>query len=87
MMVSQMNSHRDNCTIVVETDNQNIYELVFRIKENNSNKIIPAYLNKLLGKLLTHTVLQPELNTAFAELFSHKGNELYSVPLNELGEF
>ena len=86
MMVSQMNSHRDDCTIVVETDNHNIYELVCRIKENNSNRIIPAYLNKLLGKLLAHTALQPELNTVFAELFSHKGNEFYSVPLNELGE-
>lgn len=84
MMVSQMNSNRDDCTIVVETDNQNIYELVDRIKENNSNKIISAYLNKLLGKLLAHTALQPELNIVFAELFSHCGNEIYHVPIGKI---
>lgn len=84
MMVSQMNSHRDDCTIVVETDSKNIYELVCRIKENNSNKIIPAYLNKMLGKLLAHTALQPQLNIVFAELFSHKGNEFYSVPMKSI---
>lgn len=84
MMVSQMNSHRDDCTIVIETDNQNIYELVGRIKENNSNEIISAYLNKLLGKLLAHTALQPQLNIVFAELFSHGGNEIYHVPFDEI---
>ena len=84
MMVSQMNSGRDDCTIVVETDNQNIYELVDRIKENNSNKIISAYLNKLLGKLLAHTALQPELNVVFAELFSHCGNEIYHIPIEDV---
>lgn len=85
MMVSQMNSHRDDCTIVVETNNQNIYELVDRIKENNSNEVIPAYLNKLLGKLLAHTALQPELNIVFAELFSHEGNEFYHLPISSIG--
>lgn len=84
MMVSQMNSHRDDCTIVIETDNQNIYELVGRIKENNSNEIISAYLNKLLGKLLAHTALQPQLNIVFAELFSHGGNEIYHIPIEEI---
>lgn len=84
MMVSQMNSHRNNCSIVVETDSQNIYELVGRIKENNSNEIIPAYLNKLLGKLLAQTALQPKLNIVFAELFSHGGNEFYHIPFERL---
>ncbi len=84
MMVSQMNRDRSDCTIVVETDNKNVYELVERVSENNTVKIIPAYLNKLLGKLLAHIALQPRLNVVFAELFSHSGSEFFSVPIKDV---
>lgn len=87
MMVSQMNRGRKDCTIVVETDSQNIYELVNRIQDRKDNNIVSAYLNKLLGKLLAHVALQPQLNTVFAELFSHNGNELYSIPLEQMNDW
>lgn len=58
-------------------------------KKNADNEvahanIIPAYLNKLLGKLMAHITLQPELNIIFAELFSHNGKEFYSIPGEKL---
>lgn len=84
LMVSQMNQGRQECAIVVEADNPNIYELVCRIRENKECNIIPAYLNKLLGKLLAHIALQPKLNVVFAEILSHNGNEFYSIPINKL---
>lgn len=86
MMVSQMNQGREDCTIVVETDNQNIYELVTRMQGRESHLIVPAYLNKLLGKMLAHIALQPELNIVFAEIFSHNGNEFYSIPFTKMAD-
>jgi len=87
MMISEINRNSKDSNIVVETDNENIYELVRRIQENNTTNIMPVYLNKMLGKLLAHVALQPELNDVFGELFSHDGNEFFSKSLSELDNF
>lgn len=83
MMVSQINRNRKDCTIIVETDHKNVYELVRQI-QNENTEIVPAYLNKIMGKILAHIALQPELNGVFRELLSHFGSEFYSIPIEEL---
>lgn len=72
----------DNQRIVVEITDEWTKELVDRIikckqVEGKSN-IIPVEINTILGQILSQFSLMPELNYAYRELFSNKGDTFYA---------
>lgn len=79
--------------IIVEITDDWTKEIVNRIisfKEVAGKcSIVPVYVNKILGQILSQFSLMPELNTAYRELFSNKGATFFSErqPLEECDEF
>ena len=44
--------------------------------------IVPIYVYKILGQLMSQFSIVPELNMVYNELFSKKGAEFYSIPFD-----
>ena len=76
----------DNQTIIVEVEDAWTAKLVDRIivhKEKLAKcRIIPIYVNKVLGQILSQFSIMPELNTVYSELFSNRGAEFFFKPQN-----
>ena len=74
----------DHQTIIVEVEDDWTAKLVERItlhKENLAKcHIIPVYVNKVLGQILSQFSIMPELNTVYSELFSNRGAEFFFRP-------
>jgi hypothetical protein len=45
-----------------------------------SNQLVTILPDELMGRLIAQTILMPPLNEVYAELFSFKGAEFYSIP-------
>lgn len=71
----------DNQRIVVEITDEWTKELVERIikckQVEGKCNIIPVDINTILGQILSQFSLMPELNYAYRELFSNKGDTFY----------
>ena len=82
-MTSSENS-ADHQTIIVEIEDSWTARLVDRIivhKEKLAKcHIIPVYVNKVLGQILSQFSIMPELNTVYSELFSNRGAEFLFKP-------
>lgn len=52
-----------------------------------SNQIVTILPDELMGRLIAQTILMPLLNEVYAELFSFKGAEFYSIPKTDPLEF
>lgn len=72
----------DNQRIVVEITDEWTKELVERIikckQVEGKCNIIPVDINNILGQILSQFSLMPELNYAYRELFSNKGDTFYA---------
>ena len=72
----------DNQRIVVEITDEWTKELVERIikckQVEGKCNIIPVDINTILGQILSQFSLMPELNYAYKELFSNKGDTFYA---------
>lgn len=84
VQVAEMTSSElsaDHQTIIVEVEDNWTAKLVDRIiqhKEKLSKcHIIPVYVNKVLGQILSQFTIMPELNTVYSELFSNRGAEFF----------
>lgn len=82
-MTSSENS-ADHQTIIVEVEDNWTAKLVERIilhKEKLAKcHIVPVYVNKVLGQILSQFSIMPELNTVYSELFSNRGAEFFFAP-------
>lgn len=71
----------DHQTIIVEVEDDWTAKLVNQIilhKEKLAKcHIIPVYINKVLGQILSQFSIMPELNTVYSELFSNRGAEFF----------
>lgn len=74
-------SSADNQTIIVEVLDEWTAKLVERITAHKEKlakcHIIPVYVNRVLGQILSQFSVMPELNTVYSELFSNKGAEFF----------
>lgn len=82
MLVSNLNLS-DNQTILVEVKEQKSVTLIKEYIAKNtkrSHQILPILPDELMGRLIAQTLLMPELNKVYRELFSFEGAEFYTVP-------
>ena len=84
VQVAEITSGEDSAdaqTIIVEVEDEWTAMLVNRIiahKEKMTKcHIIPIYVNKVLGQILSQFSIMPELNTVYSELFSNRGAEFF----------
>lgn len=84
VQVAQMTANEesaDHQTIIVEVEDNWTAKLVNQIilhKEKLEKcHIIPVYINKVLGQILSQFSIMPELNTVYSELFSNRGAEFF----------
>lgn len=84
VQVAQMTASEesaDHQTIIVEVEDDWTAKLVNQIilhKEKLTKcHIIPVYINKVLGQILSQFSIMPELNTVYSELFSNRGAEFF----------
>lgn len=87
VQVAEMTSNEDSAdhqTIIVEIEDDWTAALVDRIiahKERLTKcHIIPVYVNKVLGQILSQFSIMPELNLVYSELFSNRGAEFFFKP-------
>ena len=77
-------SSADHQTIIVEVEDNWTAKLVDRIIQHKERlakcHIIPVYVNKVLGQILSQFSIMPELNTVYSELFSNRGAEFFFKP-------
>ncbi len=80
----------NNPAIIVEARKEETVSLIKnKIAENLETKkrIIPIQPDEMMGRLIAQTLLYPEVNSIYQELFSFKGAEFYSAPEGDIGEF
>ena len=84
VQVAEMTSNEESAdaqTIIVEVEDNWTAMLTERIilhKEKLKKcHIIPIYVNKVLGQILSQFSIMPELNTVYSELFSNRGAEFF----------
>ncbi|NCA91693.1 hypothetical protein EOM82_00345 [bacterium] len=79
-----------NQTIILETKKDDTAKLV-REKISKTlgieDRIIPIQPDEMMGRLIAQTLLYPEVNNVYQELFSFKGAEFYALPEGEISEF
>ena len=87
VQVAEMTSDEysaDHQTIIVEVEDEWTATLVEKIilhKEKLAKcHIIPVYVNRVLGQILSQFSIMPELNTVYSELFSNRGAEFFFKP-------
>lgn len=87
VQVAEMTSSEDSAdhqTIIVEIEDDWTAALVDRIiahKEKLAKcHIIPVYVNRVLGQILSQFSIMPELNLVYSELFSNRGAEFFFKP-------
>ena len=87
VQVAEMTSGEDSAdaqTIIVEIEDDWTAMLVKRIIAHKEKlrkcHIIPVYVNKVLGQILSQFSIMPELNTVYSVLFSNRGAEFYFEP-------
>ena len=77
-------SSADHQTIIVEVEDDwtaNLVDRVIAHKEKLAKcHIIPIYINRVLGQILSQFSIMPELNTVYSELFSNRGAEFFFKP-------
>jgi hypothetical protein len=84
VQVAEMTSSEisaDHQTIIVEVEDNWTAKLVDRIILHKEKlvkcHIIPVYVNRVLGQILSQFSIMPELNTVYSELFSNRGAEFF----------
>jgi hypothetical protein len=81
MLISNLNLLNDQ-TIIVEIKKQETKKLMMdhiAKKSNLVDQIIPLLPDELMGRLIAQTILMPNLNGVYGELFSFKGAEFYTI--------
>lgn len=75
-------SSDDNQKIIVEINDDWTAELVNKIinykQVDKKCNIVPIYVNRVLGQILSQFSLMPELNLVYKELFSNKGASFFT---------
>lgn len=85
MLVSNLNLNDDQ-TILVEVKEQKSVGLINDYIAKNakrSDQILPLLPDELMGRLIAQTLLMPELNKVYHELFSFEGAEFYITPYSD----
>lgn len=81
--ITAAQSSMDNQKIIVEITDDATGDLVDRIIQakqvDGKCDIVPVRVNQILGQILSQFSLMPELNSVYAELFSNKGAEIYTL--------
>lgn len=87
VQVAEMTSSEESAdaqTIIVEVEDDwtaMLAEQIIAHKERlNKCHIIPIYVNRILGQILSQFSIMPELNTVYSELFSNRGAEFFYIP-------
>lgn len=89
MLISQLN-HQHIQNVLVEVKQQHTMTLITDYIAKNSalgSKILPILPDELMGRLIAQTLLMPELNKVYQELFSFEGVEFYSIPKEDPKRF
>ncbi|OQC16296.1 MAG: hypothetical protein BWX72_00658 [Firmicutes bacterium ADurb.Bin080] len=89
MLVVNCESSKDP-VIIVEAKKEETVELVKEKIAKNTNRIdriIPIQPDEMMGRLIAQTIIYPEVNSAYQELFSFKGAEFYIAPEGSIGDY
>ncbi|MBE0701291.1 MAG: hypothetical protein IH571_06360 [Acholeplasmataceae bacterium] len=81
MLVSNLNIKPEQ-TIIVEVKQQQTINLIkdkIGVNKELKDQIIPILPDELMGRLIAQTILMPDLNWVYQELFSFEGAEFYTV--------
>ena len=81
MLVSNMNLTPEQ-TIIVEIKREETITLIndkIAHKMGIKDQVIPILPDELMGRLIAQTILMPDLNQVYKELFSFEGAEIYTV--------
>jgi hypothetical protein len=81
MLISNLNI-QPNQTIIVEIKKQETKKLIIdHIAKSShlSDQIITLLPDEFMGRLIAQTILMPNLNDVYGELFSFKGAEFYTI--------
>ena len=85
--IASSQGSKNNQKIIVEITDDATGELVNKIVRakqiDGKCDIVPIRVNQILGQILSQFSLMPELNRVYAELFSNKGAEIYTIPQQE----
>lgn len=77
-------------TIILETKKDDTAKLV-REKISKTlgieDRIISIQPDEMMGRLIAQTLLYPEVNNVYQELFSFQGAEFYTLPEEDISEF
>lgn len=85
MLVSNLEL-KDEQTILVEVKEQKSVVLINEYIAKNTKRqhqILPILPDELMGRLIAQTLLMPELNKVYKELFSFDGAEFYTLPFTD----
>ncbi len=78
-----------NPVVIVEAKKEETVGLIKdKIASNlKARKIIPIQPDEMMGRLIAQTLLYPEVNNVYQELFSFKGAEFYTLPAGSVGDY
>lgn len=85
MLLNQFNIEPHQ-TIIVEIKSPLSKHMIDTYISKNmklSNQLVTILPDELMGRLIAQTILMPALNEVYAELFSFKGAEFYTVPMTD----
>lgn len=74
---------KPNQTIIVEINSslsKHMIDTYISKQMKLSDQLVTILPDELMGRLIAQTILMPALNEVYAELFSFKGAEFYTVP-------
>jgi hypothetical protein len=89
MLLNQFDIKPDQ-TIIVEINSalsKHMIDTYISKTMKLSNQMVTILPDELMGRLIAQTILMPALNDVYAELFSFKGAEFYTIPLTDPLEY
>jgi hypothetical protein len=89
MLLNQFDIKKEQ-TIIVEIQSELSKDMIQQYISKNSklnSQIVTVLPDELMGRLIAQTILMPELSEVYAELFSFKGSEFYSLPKSDPLEY
>jgi len=79
MMMALSEIKRPEQTVIIEVARKETADLI-RADRTRTGQVIPIIARELMGHLIAQTILVPDINNVYSELFSYEGAEFYEIP-------